>query len=424
MRATSAVAVMVLSLGLACVTGRSPDAPPTAASAAAAPFSEPTLALRPVPFPSGTFTAQVQATDAPRVTRAEGTATAELQVPFASNGQATCLISGQQLDAGGSIEAIAARTRLGGRLRDQWVDDVERAPETGVLYLVVRRDDRTRIKVAAYRDRSKAFVCVHEGVEQAPAFKQVVASLATSLRRFDEPPPAEVVRLCTLKVGDGSVGFERIDLGKAVGELREQGGAGRVGATITRVTTWMAFRDGPNGLALMELNDTETERAGNISTRSNVRLFAGQPDLKASLGRDPSGTYHAVVTARRGRYDGPLRVTGGEGLPGSEAVRERIRSELLPGRTREFRIEQFDPTTSSEKAAVKIYARGDREGEVIVTDGPIVSRQLFDPDGFMTSSETTLSTGDVLSSSCRTGAAPGAPTSMGPYVPVEPPARP
>ena len=148
-----------------------------------------------------------------------------------------------------------------------------------------------------------------------------------------------------------------------------------------------------------------------------MRLFAGQPDLKAALGRDPSGTYHAVVTARRGRYDGPLRVTGGEGLPGSEAVRERIRSELLPGRAREFRIEQFDPTASPEKATVKVYARGEREGEVTVTDGPIVSRQVFDADGFMVTSETALSTGDVLSSSCRSVVAPPAPPATPAAVP-------
>jgi hypothetical protein len=410
MRAASILAVTALSFGLACVTGRSPDAPPNPTSAVAPPPSEPTLDLRPVPFPGGTYTAEVAAIAPPRVTRAEGTAAVELEVPFSRKGDAACLIVGQPLDAGGSIEAVVARTRIGARLRDQWVDDVERLPETGVLYLVVRRDDRTRIKVAAYRDRSKTFVCVHEGADEAAPFKRVAGSLAASLRRFDEPPAAAVVRLCTLKIGDGSVGFERFELGPGVGELGAQGGAGdRPGVTIARVTSWTAFRDGPNGLALMELNDTETERVGNISTRSSVRLFAGQPDLKAALGRDPSGTYHAVVTARRGRYDGPLRVTGGEGLPGFEAIRERIRSELLPGRAREFRIEQFDPTTSSEKATVKVYARGEREGEVIVTDGPIVSRQIFDAEGFMTSSETTLSTGDVLSSSCRSVAAPRAP---------------
>jgi hypothetical protein len=420
MRATPMLALPALWLGLACVTGRSPDAPPTPAAATAPPAAEPTLELRAVPFPEGTYTGQVLATAPPRVTRAEGTATVEVQVPFSSKGDATCLIVGQQLDAGGSIEAIVARTRLGARLRDQWVDDVERVPETGVLFLIVRRDDRTRVKVAAYRDRQKAFACVHEGPEEAPAFKRVAASLAVALRRFDEPPPADVVRLCTLKVGDGSVGFERLELGPAVGEIGEPRRAGRPGATIARVTTWMAFRDGPNGLALMELNDTETERAGNISTVSTVRLFAGQPDLKAALGRDPSGTYHAVVTARRGRYDGPLRVTGGEGLPGFEAIRERIRSELLPGRARELRIEQFDPTTSPEKATVKVYARAEREGEVIVTDGPITSRQFFDPDGFMTTSETTLSTGDVLSSSCRSVVGPSAPPAVVPFAPVAP----
>ena len=131
-----------------------------------------------------------------------------------------------------------------------------------------------------------------------------------------------------------------------------------------------------------------------------------------------------MVTARRGRYDGPLRVTGGEGLPGFEAIRERIRSELLPGRARELRIEQFDPTTSPEKATVKVYARGEREGEVIVTDGPITSRQLFDPDGFMTTSETTLSTGDVLSSSCRSVVGPSAPPPAVPFAPVAPPGSP
>jgi hypothetical protein len=388
----SAVILAGVLLALACVTGRSPDAPAgpaPATGAGGAPGGGELLALRPIPFPPGTFSGKVEATALPRVSRA-GDALV-VRIPFGTKSDAECVITARELEVGGSIEVLMAQSQVRAGLRDQWVDELEVMPETGIFSLVIRRDDRTQMRVAAYRDRSRTLVCVHDGPGDAPAFKRMVTSLVTSLRSPGATPDAgEIVELCALKVGDGSLGFERVEIVRVNGEAQ------------SRVTTFIAFRDGPNAVSLSEVNYTEAESGGRISTISNLKLFGGRVDLKADLVRDTAGRYRATVTSRRGpRYEGPVRVADAEGLPSSEGVRERLRRDILRGGTQELKAEAFDPFESPDKAVVKVFRRGEREGEVIVTDGAYVMREVLDAEGFVRSSEMNLLSGGALVSSCH-----------------------
>jgi hypothetical protein len=109
-----------------------------------------------------------------------------------------------------------------------------------------------------------------------------------------------------------------------------------------------------------------------------------------------------MVTSRRGpRYEGPVRIDDAEGLPGSEAIRERLRRDLLGGATAELKAMAFDPFESPDKAVVKVFRRGERDGEVIVTDGAHVMREILDGEGFVRSSEMNLLSGGALVSSCQ-----------------------
>jgi hypothetical protein len=369
-----------------------------AVAPASLPPSEEGLVWHAISFPDAAFTGQVLAVAAPSAFRAGDTLV--IWVPFTPKAQARCTIVRKELDKGGSIEAlVAAPGTVGTRLRDLSVENLEVSPETGMLSLVARRDNQSRVEVAGYRDRRKALVCAADGSRDLPAFKRMAESLVRSLQPTDAPPPAAVVDLCATKVGDGSPGFERT-------EVIEDGPR-----TLTRVTTFVAFRDGPAGLDLMEQSEDEAAVEGRVSDLRTLRLFGGRTDLDARLTRDAAGRYQAVVTGRRGqRYDGPVRVKAPEGLPSRGALRQRIKNDLLGGGAQDLQIEAFDPQETPAEPVVRTYARGDGPGELTViagakgsegTAGALVSRQVVDTDGFVRSAETSLPGGPRQSSTCH-----------------------
>ena len=409
-----AIAAVTL-VAISCATrGPSPATEPAnagplgATAPAAAPPSEEALAWHAISFPDTTFTGQVLAAAAPSAFRAGDTLV--IWVPFTPKAQARCTIVQKELDKGGSLEAlVAAPGTVGARLRDLSVENLEVSPETGMLSLVARRDNGARVEVAGYRDRRKALVCAADGSRDLPAFKRMAESLVRSLQPTDAPPPAAVVELCATRIGDGddhgSPGFERT-------EIIEDGPR-----TLTRVTTFVAFRDGPAGLDLMEQSEDEGAVEGRVSELRAVRLFGGRSDLAARLTRDGAGRYQAVVTGRRGqRYDGPVRLKAPDGLPSRGAIRQRIKDDLLGGGPQELSIEAFDPLEAPAEAVVRTYARGGGPGELTVTTstasaantagtagtiGTLVSRQLVDADGFVRSAETSLPAGPRQSSTCH-----------------------
>ena len=393
-----AIAAVTLVATACAARGPSPatEAPSpgslTAASAGLPPPEE-ALVTHAISFPDTTFTGQVLAVGAPSAFRAGELLV--IWVPFAPKAQARCTIVRSELDRGGSLEAlVAAPGTVGTRLRELAVEALEVSPETGMLSLVARRDNGSRVEVAGYRDRRKALVCAADGSRDLPAFKRMAESLVRSLQPTDAPPPAAVVELCATTIGDGSPGFERT-------EIIEDGAR-----TLTRVTTLVAFRDGPAGLDLMEQNEDEAAVEGRVSEARTVRLFAGRTDLDARLSRDAAGRYHALVTGRRGqRYDGPVRVKGADGLAGRGAIREAVTKDLLAAATTDaskpLSFEAFDPLETPAEAVVRTYARGGGPGELAVTEGTRVSRQITDADGFVQTAETSLPTGTRQSTTCH-----------------------
>jgi len=397
--ARSTFAAAYLFTASCAARGSSPatQAPTAGALGGAAPGLSPppaeALAWQAIPFPDASFTGQVLATAAPSAFRAGDLLV--IWVPFTAKAQARCTIVRTELDRGGSIEAlVAAPGTVGTRLRDLSVEALEVSPETGLLSLLARRDNGSWVEVAGYRDRRKALVCAADGSRDLPVFRSMAESLARSLQPSDAPPPASVVELCATRIGDetgdGSPGFERT-------EIIEDGPR-----TLTRVTGFVAFRDGPAGLDLMEESEDEGAVEGRVSELRTVRLFGGRTDLDARLTRDSAGRYRAVVTGRRGqRYDGPVRVRASDGLPSRGTIRERIKNDLLGQSAEELRIEAFDPLETPAEAAVRTYARGGGPGELTMTEGTHVSREIVDTDGFVRSEHATLAAGTQRSSTCR-----------------------
>jgi hypothetical protein len=354
---------------------------------------EEALTWQAIPFPDASFTGKVLATAAPSAFRAGELLV--IWVPFTAKAQARCTIVRSALDRGGSLEAlVAAPGTVGTRLRDLSVDGLEVSSETGMLSLLAKRDNGSWVEVAGYRDRRKTLVCAADGARDLPMFRRMAESLVSSLQPAEAPPPASVVELCVTKIGgetgDGSPGFVRT-------EIIEDGPR-----TMTRVTGFVAFRDGPAGLDLMEESEDEGAVEGRVSELRTLRLFGGRTDLDARLSRDAAGRYRALVSGRRGqRYDGPVRVRTSDGLPSRGAIRERIKNDLLGQGADEVRVEAFDPLETPAEAAVRTYVRGGSAGELRVTEGTHVARQRVDADGFVQSEEASLAAGAQRSSTCH-----------------------
>jgi len=395
-----ALAVAGLLFATSCAA-RGPSSATQASSAGSSNMAPPaipsppeeTLTWQAIPFPDASFTGKVLAARAPSAFRAGELLV--IWIPFTSKVQARCTVVRSELDQGGSIEAlVAAPGTVGARLRDLSVEGLEVSSDSGMLSLLAKRDNGAWVEVAGYRDRRKALVCAADGSRDLPAFRKMAESLVVSLQPADAPPPPSVVELCVTKVGDGAPGFERT-------EIIEDGAR-----TLTRATGFVAFRDGPTGLDLMEQSEDEVALEGRVAELRTVRLFGGRTDLDARLTRDSAGRYRAFVTGRRGqRYDGPLRVRTSEGLPSRGAIRERIKSDLLGRGEEEVRIEAFDPIEmpleAPAEAAVRTYARGAGPGQLTMTEGSQVSRQVVDADGFVQSEEASLAAGTRRSSTCH-----------------------
>jgi len=352
--------------------------------------TEDTAKPRPIPFPEGTYVADVD-WPLPAIVKAEA---GRIVVEFPTDGRRnplTCIIS-QALDLGErSAIALARDTADLSDLSRAVITDLSVGPQVPVVFMTVQRTKLTSTAVATFRDAETSFVCL-SGIAGTPSgFRRAVTELATSLRPARPAADVSLVRLCRLRLDDGSVGFERWEVSK---HGRDRSSA---------VTSSLAYRH-HDGVDFMELDAREAiDPLGRIKQATLVRMVAGKPQVRSLIRRREGASYDYEVVTSAGSRTGHFLTQRPTGLPSSVAVAKRIRAELVSGRVATFAIEIWDPFSPHKELSQLAYSLEARSPLTIdVAQGARHSRQLVEDNGFVKRAETILSGNEKLVSECET----------------------
>jgi len=344
---------------------------------------------RTVPFPPGTYVASAAWPVPPKVEQQADRFIVEL--PVEHGPPITCVVS-----AAGDLGLRSALTLARHRielpdLSHATVADVAVAPHLPMVFMTVRRSNDDTIRLAAFRDPRTSFACLVDVGADPQAFQRAVTEIATSIHPARQMRGTKLVRLCSMTLNDGSVGFERW-------EVDELGGS-RGGV----VNSSLAFRHG-DGVDFMELDASETsDPNGTIGVATIVRAFGGTPQLRSTIHHRRGPTYDYELETPEGPISGGFRTKKSTGLPGALAIAKRIKHELLRGRGQTFFVEIWDPFSPPREPSEMMYSLESRKPPIIVvTQGPRHSRQLVDENGLVQHAETALLSSKQLVSECET----------------------
>jgi hypothetical protein len=311
--------------------------------------------------------------------------------PADARGPITCVVSAAR-DLGLRSALVLARDSA--TLPDPshaTVGDLSVAQNLPVVFLTLRRSGANPTRLAAFRDPQTSFVCLSPAGADPSAFQSVVIDLATSIRPAQQTGSTKLVRFCRLSLKDGSVGFERWQVNQS-GALR-----------TSVVNSSLLYRSG-EGVDFMELDVGEKVHPnGTVDHAILVRAVGGTPELQSTIQHRGGESYDYELVTRQGPSSGRFRTKAPTGLPSLVAIADRIKRELVSGRSEGFSIEIWDPYSPRKEPSQMTLSLDSRQPPTIkVAQGERYSLQVVDEEGRTKRSETTLSGGDRLISQCET----------------------
>ena len=275
--------------------------------------------------------------------------------------------------------------------------------------MTLQRTKTTSTGIAAFRDADTSFVCL-DGIAGDPsAFRRVVMELATSIQPARRTADVALVRLCRLRLADGSVGFERWEVSK------------RGPQRISTVTSSLAYRY-HDGIAFMEFDGRDAiDPRERTKDSTLVRMVGGKLQVRSAIRHRGGADYEYEVFTAEGSTSGRFRTKRSTGLDSSIAITRRLSGELISGRAPTLTIGSRDPF-SPQKGLIQVdYSLLSRTPPTVyAAQGPRHSHRILDDNGFMKSAETTLSGNEKLISECETqrGALPTSPSRQSAHHPL------
>lgn len=332
-------------------------APPPAAKVPPPPTPTGPFARELAPLPrqrvssaEGIFTAEVEATSAPRLTRHEGST--RLEIPLGTEATLSCFVYERPIDAAGAVLAVAkaAQGHKGVTVRSMVPTEVTVVADAPVMFVdvdyeVVASGDSVsagRLKLMVSASPELPLLCAHDEPGYARTFHRVTTGLAATLKvPGPARTPARTKALRVLKLDGRLAGFDWRT------ERSLEGGSRR-----TEVSTSLLLPGAANGPHAEDRTiTTVTDEAGRLKEQRHAHAEDGRLTFQVTLRRErepqpPTRAAPETVYRYEGRQGSRAlkgTFTSKRGLATEDTVHDTVRDLLRPGGPTEAVLDVYRP---------------------------------------------------------------------------------
>ncbi|WP_164017650.1 hypothetical protein [Pyxidicoccus trucidator] len=238
--------------------------------------------------PERVFTAEVEASAPPTLTRNEGST--RIDIPLGTEAALACFVYERPLDAAGALLAVAKAVGSGPGVTVRRMAPTEVAVVAGAPALFLRVDYETatsggtgagQMKLMVSASPGLPLLCAHDEPGYAKTFRRITTDLARSLQVPGRArPTARGEELHVLKLDGKLAGFEWRT-------SRSVGG----GHTRTESTTSLLLPRAEGGLRAEDSTTTTlTDERGYLTELRHARAEDGTLALQVTLRREPAPT--------------------------------------------------------------------------------------------------------------------------------------
>ncbi|NVJ00029.1 hypothetical protein HV824_18125 [Myxococcus sp. AM009] len=409
--------------GPSAMTARPEQPVPEPGPASKAPPSAPAptgpLARELAPLPKqrvrsaeGIFTAEVEATAAPRLTRHEGST--RLEIPLGTEAPLSCFVYERPIDAAGAVLAVAKAVQghQGVTVRSMTPTDVSIVADAPVMFVDVDYEvaapgdsvSAGRLKLMVSASPELPLLCAHDEPGYARTFRRVTTGLAATL---EVPGPARTSArtkaLRVLKLDGRLAGFDWRT------ERLLEGGSRR-----TEVSTSLLLPGAAKGPRAEDRTlTTVTDEAGRLTEQRHAHAEDGRLTLQVTLRREREPPPAAPGTAYR--YEGRQgsrtlkgTFTSKRGLATEERVHDTVRDVLRPGGPAEAVLDVYRPAEVLSASMELVLRRTPSAGPraLTLTTGAITEEARADANGALEWTERAHPEGRLTSELIHTAPTP------------------
>jgi hypothetical protein len=326
--------------------------------------------------------AEVDAASEPLLSReAEAWAVA---IPIGTQIPVSCIVYDQPIDAAASLMKLVAMAKQGAKdinIESILPTDVGVLGETAYVaatLMYTKRSPRGKLggqlKMFARPDIDASVLCFHDEVGYVDTFKRVAHGLAQSLKLAKPSPAPQYVEIQVTTLGQLPVGFDRRTI------VTEAGGT-----KLDQTTSCLLLPRTAQDLAANDRFGAErSDATGRVVSVDAIEAHGEELDSQYKLTRKGSGREYSYKGKQSGKdVTGKFKAKDAKGLASSLLVSNRLRDELLSGKTTELKIEEYHPGISPQPFEVVYKRKGTQGRDVSFRLGQLEASGHLDERGMV-----------------------------------------
>jgi hypothetical protein len=336
-------------------------------------------------FAQDVISGEVEASASPQIERTSGSI--KIVIPIGTQAPVECFVYHERTDGAGTISAIVAE--IGKKLDVRLFEPTDVSAVAGhavlaahALYVVKRPegDAAGDLKLAFFEHPLVTTLCTHDEMGYASSFQRVAKSLFESVKRSDKKLEAEPTRweVSAIKVNGRAIGYSATadyDSGK--------------GSVVSEsIVAKLIPRSPRESLAEDSVTTETSDRTGQLLNYVHVSASGAEVQLQMNLKRLAAGEY-----AYSGKQDGKpvsgkFKTKSKAGPATSKAISKAIREQLLAGKSRSVKLEEYVPSLDPTAPIEALYeVESKEERRVRSSLGPVKMLGTVDAHGDLEKAE-------------------------------------
>lgn len=320
---------------------------------------------------------EVEAVAAPQVSKQDKVTM--IEIPVGTQAAIQCFVHPEEIDAGGTVAQLLREAGKQVDLQEVRTAAIHVVKDSPVVFVrAVYLDKPTHslvgeYKIAVYPDSTTPVFCAHDEAGYSESFQRIVEGFVGSLKRAGATTPTPRMVEIHLTTVDGHlIGFERretVDVKK--------------GESTSEQTSCMLL---PRSATELMTDDTidiqQYDAKRRVVEQKHVKSVNGEVTTVLSAKR--KGAEYVVTGKADGKeVSATFKPADRAGLASRPLVTQWLKERLLGGKTKQLKVEEYQPDLDAAKPVEIVYDRTGTGREIQLTVGKAQVKAVLDELGLV-----------------------------------------